>query len=88
MLSWTELYRTGKISEYTKIRYTLENHHIPTKIKVISSRNRMANDVVLGGNPFVLNSGGMKESDQVYQIYIKKQYLNEARKLMSELDCT
>lgn len=88
MFLWTELCATKKLEEYVKIRDTLESHHIPTKIKVESSRNRMANDVVLGGNPFVLHDGGMKESNQVYQIYTKKQYLNEARKLIAELHGT
>lgn len=51
MFSWKEVYITYSQPEQIRIQKLLEEHHIPVKIKVQSNRGRIADDVILRGNP-------------------------------------
>ena len=83
MFSWKEVYITYSQPEQIRIQKLLEEHHIPVKIKVQSNRGRIADDVILRGNPSALNSAGMRtDSMNEYRILTKKSSLDTAKRLL------
>lgn len=82
MFSWTELYYGMDYAEFLRIEHLMECNHIKIKSKVRSNRDRLSNDVVLGGSPFTLNSSGMNSFNEEYQILVKKDELDKARSLI------
>lgn len=56
MFSWIEIYSGMNYEDFIRIENIMENNLIKIKTKVKSNRNRLSNDVVLGGNPLILKS--------------------------------
>ena len=61
----------------------MERNQIRTKTKLKNINNRMSGNVILGGNPLVLNSTGMNSGNEEYKIMVKKENVEKARCLIS-----
>lgn len=81
---WKEIFTTTDFLEYTKAQKILENQKIPVKVKISSIRDRMSNNIILGGNPFILNTMGMTAPPKEYRLFTKKEFISSACKLISE----
>lgn len=75
MFAWTTIYSGMIYEEFIRIENILTSNQIKMKTKVKSNRNRLANNVVMGANPAVLNAGGM---NQEYKIQVKKDDFERA----------
>lgn len=64
MFSWVEIYSCFSYDEFLKAQNMLIYRDIPIKEKVYSTRERMANNIILGGRPDILNTGGMRSPNQ------------------------
>lgn len=62
----------------------MESNQIRTKTKLKNINNRMSNNVILGGNPMVLNSTGMNSGNEEYKIMVKKENVEKAHYLISK----
>lgn len=85
MFSWVEIYSCFSYDEFLKAQNMLIYRDIPIKEKVYSTRERMANNIILGGRPDILNTGGMRSPNQQYIIFTKKGYVREARALLGKM---
>lgn len=83
MFSWIEIYIGMDYKEFTRIMNLMERNQIRTKTKLKNINNRMSGNVILGGNPLVLNSTGMNSGNEEYKIMVKKENVEKARCLIS-----
>lgn len=83
MFSWIEIYIGMDYKEFTRIMNLMERNQIRTKTKLKNINNRMSGNVILGGNPWVLNSTGMNSGNEEYKIMVKKENVEKARCLIS-----
>ena len=85
MFFWEEIYYGTDIAEFNRLRNLLESHNIPIRTKVSNTRGRMANNIIMGGNPLVLNTTGMNSCEiQQFCILTKYKYVVKARTLISQ----
>lgn len=85
MKKWRELFVTYSLQEQIKIVNILEENGIPAKVEIKSSRDRLANNVILGANPIAVNSSGLKtELINSYTIYVSKDDYDEAKSVLGK----
>lgn len=83
IFKWRELYRTYSQKEQIYFCKKLRQQDIPFKIKIHSLRSRMANNVLMRGNPMVENSANMKtDAMNEYVIYTTADFLEQAKQML------
>ncbi len=78
MFSWVRIYSSSDYDEVVRMENLLEEHGIFAKTKIKNVRERMADNVILGGNPIVLNAHGINSPYREYQILVRREYAEEA----------
>jgi hypothetical protein len=84
MFSWKEIYNTTNLSEFLKVRNLLESQHIPTKIKVYSTRGKNPNMIVLGGYLLALNTAEIAVPLEAYRLLTKHAFVDHALTLIAK----
>lgn len=79
LFMWTEVYVGIDPVQFNQMRERLDAANIRFKTKVESTRSRMANNLILGGDPVVLHTAGVR-NDRIYYIYVKRKDAAALRK--------
>lgn len=83
-LFWKEAYIGTNQVEFTRILARLNEHDIETRERVDSLRSRMAENVIMGGDPLILNDTGAGASGQTYYIFVRGKDLDGARAVIEK----
>jgi hypothetical protein len=67
---WQSIFFTGKLDEYSRVKYKLTSNGIKTKTKIISNRERSGIGT-FGRNGVIGTFGG--NQNEYYQIYVKSK---------------
>ena len=84
MFSYEEIYISQNADEFYRLTNMLENENIRFKTKITDmARSRMGRDILFGGDPFIINTAGMKSSSFTeYKIVVKKEQEHTAREVV------
>lgn len=84
MFSYAEIYISQNADEFYRLTNMLENENIRFKTKITDmARSRISRDILFGGDPFIVNTTGMKASVFTeYKIFVKKDQEYTAREVV------